>query len=157
MRVCAILAIVFSPPFSTFVLVQLSHEAATQTLGCQLLSTLVQLLFSFDHDMRVEKILIQTHAFNLIKKVIESLYMQTTANFTFRHWRYYLSFSSQHTKKTSNLNTKIKKKFSQRKCLCRKHCHNVKNMSRRSHKRFVIVKIFQFVKKYIKWMTIQQD
>ena len=36
------------------------EKTLIQTLACQLSSTLMQLLFSFDKDMRVEKTLIQT-------------------------------------------------------------------------------------------------
>ena len=36
------------------------EKTLIQTIACQLSSTLMQLLFSFDQDMRVEKTLIQT-------------------------------------------------------------------------------------------------
>ena len=41
------------------------EKTLIQTLACQLSSTLMQLLLSFDQDMRVEKTLIQTLACQL--------------------------------------------------------------------------------------------
>ena len=47
----------------------------TQTLACQLSSTLIQLLFSFDQDMRVEKTsFIQTLACQLPSTLIQLLF-----------------------------------------------------------------------------------
>ena len=45
-----------------------------QTLACQLSSTLMQLLFSFDQDMRVEKTLIQTLACQLSSTLMQLLF-----------------------------------------------------------------------------------
>ena len=45
-----------------------------ETLACQLSSTLMQLLFSFDQDMRVEKTLIQTLASQLSSTLMQLLY-----------------------------------------------------------------------------------
>ena len=46
----------------------------TQTTACQLLSTIMQLLFSFDQDVRVEKTLIQTLASQLSSTLIQVLF-----------------------------------------------------------------------------------
>ena len=45
-----------------------------QTLGCQLSSTLMQLLFSFDQDMRVEKTFIQTLTCQLSSTLMQLLF-----------------------------------------------------------------------------------
>ena len=45
-----------------------------QTLACQLSSTLMQLLFSFDQDMRVEKTLKQTLTSQLSSTLIQLLF-----------------------------------------------------------------------------------
>ena len=50
------------------------EKTLIQTLACQLLSTLMQLLFSFDQDMRVEKTLIQTLACQLSSTLIQLLF-----------------------------------------------------------------------------------
>ena len=50
------------------------EKTLIQTLACQLSSTLMQLLFSFDQDMRVEKTLIQTLACQLSLILIQLLF-----------------------------------------------------------------------------------
>ena len=52
------------------------EKALVQTLACQLLSTLMQLLFSFDQDMRVEKTLIQTLASQLSSTLMQASFFQ---------------------------------------------------------------------------------
>ena len=50
------------------------EKTLLQTLPCQLSSTLMQLLFSFDQDMRVEKTLIQTLACQLSSTLMQLLF-----------------------------------------------------------------------------------
>ena len=50
------------------------EKTLIQTLACQLSSTLMQLLFSFDQDMRVEKTLIQTLACQLSSTLMQLLF-----------------------------------------------------------------------------------
>ena len=50
------------------------EKTLIQTLACQLSSTLMQLLFSFDQDMRVEKTLIQTPACQLSSTLMQLLF-----------------------------------------------------------------------------------
>ena len=50
------------------------EKTLIQTLACQLSSTLIQLLFSFDQDMRVEKTLIQTLACQLSSTFMQLLF-----------------------------------------------------------------------------------
>ena len=49
------------------------EKTLIQTVSCQLSSTLMQLLFSFDQDMRVEKSLIQTLAYQLSSSTLMQL------------------------------------------------------------------------------------
>ena len=42
-----------------------------KTLACRLSSTLTQLLFSFDQEMRIEKTLIQTIACQLLSTLVQ--------------------------------------------------------------------------------------
>ena len=51
------------------------EKTLIQTLACQLSSTLMQLLFSFDQDMRVEKTLIQTLACQLSSTLMQLLFL----------------------------------------------------------------------------------
>ena len=53
----------------------LVEKTLIQTLACQLSSTLMQLLFSFDQDMRVEKTLIQTLACQLSSTLMQLLFL----------------------------------------------------------------------------------
>ena len=46
------------------------EKTLIQTLACQLSSTLMQLLFSFDQDMRVEKTLVQSLACQLSSTLV---------------------------------------------------------------------------------------
>ena len=50
------------------------EKTLIQTLACQLSSTFMQLLFSFDQDMRVEKTLIQTLACQLSSTLMQLLF-----------------------------------------------------------------------------------
>ena len=50
------------------------EKTLIQTLACQLSSTLMQLLFSFDQDRRVEKTLIQTLACQLSSTLMQLLF-----------------------------------------------------------------------------------
>ena len=47
------------------------EKTLIQTLSCQLSSTLMQLLFSFDQDMRVEKTVIQTLTCQLSSIIVQ--------------------------------------------------------------------------------------
>ena len=50
------------------------EKTLIQTLACQLSSTLMQLLFSFDQDMRVEKTLIKTLSCQLSSTLMQLLF-----------------------------------------------------------------------------------
>ena len=50
------------------------EETLIQIFACQLSSTLLQLLFSFDQDMRVEKTLIQTLTCQLSSTLMQLLF-----------------------------------------------------------------------------------